>query len=1237
MSVRTDVVNLQVNIKGNQAQKDLGDLRKKAADIRFEMQNLKKGTQEYIDKGKELSAVTGKIDNLKKQIGLTSLTLKELRQEQTKLNALMSSTTPFSEEYKKYQEQLGNVNKRITEVKTGAQGFNAIFGQLGVSLKQFSLIAVAALGFEVLLKNLPQIIFANAKLSDQLADVQRVAGLTKGEVTDLYHQLQQIDTRTSTEGLLKIAVVAGKLGVAKNDILDFTKATDMLVVALGDELGDADQITTQLGKILNVFDGKVTGQNISELGNAIVDLANKGVASGAFIVDFTQRLSGLAKTSNLSLPSVIGFAAGLEETGARVESSSTAISKLINTIALDLPKAAKIAGATTQKEIDAFAKNFAEKPQEALLAYAAGLQKNKGSFAEIAASFKDAGEEGSRVVSVLATLGSKTDFFRQKIDDAAGSLTNTTEIENAFALKNSTLGAEMDKLGNRIKNAFTGGAIADFFRFLVKGINDIVTPTKTASDEFNKLNKEVQNLDKNISPLVKRYDELKAKTTLNKDEQIELKSIITQISAAIPSAVTQYDNLGNAIGISTKRVYDYIEAEKARLKVVNATAIDDYNAKLAEVNKNLEKQKTVVEQIAKTGTFRVASSASGGTGGASTFFRDATQAEIKEQQDKYKELVNEKLGYDTEIERLNGVAIQKQIDADKKAAEEAKKSGQGQKTQYQVDLGALQQQIDDYNAKLKSFQGTKKELSATLAARDQLQKQLDGLINKKTPEQRASDKKENSILKDQQKLKDDLIKIAQDLEVFNRSQYEKELTNANQKYDALQKLAHGNKDQLEDIERLRLKETLALQDKFLDDAFKHGDVKLDDYLSKTHDKFLKAVSTISPEQVKKIFDNLTEQLSDSAKKGLDNIKGSDQLDVDISSGKKRRDAILKQLDDERDIELSNTKLTEDEKAKIREKYRQRHASVIKDSFIADVDLIVQFAQGASQALNTVFQAEANIENARLARDKAVNDQKKANLDKQFKGRLISQAQYNNATAKLDADYDKKKRDIEVKQFKRNQKMQIAQALISGAQGALSVLAAVPGPIDILSLGAVRGIMLGITAAITAAEVAAIATQKVPEGRKGLIVNGPSHEDQGVDLVERKSGRRLANVEGGEPLLVLSRNTYKNNKGIVDQLIYNSMFRQGASIMPSFQKAYTPINAPQLVPIMKDGGIVNTHASVMQDDQGRMILLSMRNEIAELRNDMNGWNRDLQATVSLSDIKSKSSLLDAAKKASGIKQ
>ena len=475
MSVRTDTVNLVVNVNGSAAQNELNNLRKRAADLTFEMKNnLKKGTQEYIAAASELKKVNADMGTLKQSIGLAALSQKELNAEIKKLKALRSSVTPFSKEYKDLSTQLEAANKRLYDVKNNVQGLASVFSRVKDEVKQFGVLAASYLGFQFITTQFQNIIQGAGKLSDQLADLRSVAGLTADEATQLNSALGRIDTRTSTSGLRDIAIVAGKLGVAKDDIYGFTKAVDQLVVALGDELGNADEITTQLGKILNVFDGKVTGENITYLGNAIVDLANKGVATGGFIVDFTQRLSGIAKTANISLPALLGLGAGLEETGAKVESASTAISKLVNKIAVDIPAAAKIAGATSADEIAKFTDLFAKKPEEALLQYAAGLQKNKASFAEIASSFKDAGESGARVITTLATLGVKTDFFREKMKEAGGAIKDTGAITNAFALKNETLGATLDKLGKQFYAFVQSSGISTFLKGAVEDVSSFI-------------------------------------------------------------------------------------------------------------------------------------------------------------------------------------------------------------------------------------------------------------------------------------------------------------------------------------------------------------------------------------------------------------------------------------------------------------------------------------------------------------------------------------------------------------------------------------------------------------------------------------------------------------------------------------------------------------------------------------------------------------------------------------------
>ncbi|MBN8833744.1 MAG: phage tail tape measure protein [Sphingobacteriales bacterium 39-19] len=482
MSVKTDVINLQINVNSNQAQNHLNELRKKADSIRLSMDGLKKSTQEYKDKAKELAAVTSQMDELKRSIGLTALSQKELERELTKLQRLKGSVAPFSKEYKELASQIDKVNDRLYEVRNNVTGFSKIFSKVKDEVKQFGALAVAYLGFQFVSDQFKNIINGAGKTSDQLADLRRVSGLTADEVNKLNKSLSGLDTRTSTGSLRDIAIIAGKLGVAKNDVLGFTAAVDKLVVALGDELGDADQITTQLGKILNVFDGKVNGDNITKLGNAFVVMANAGVASGGYIADFTQRVAAVSKAANLGLGDVVGFAAGLEEMGLKAESSGTAFQKVLGDMANDLPKAARLAGAKTKEEIGAFINLFNNSPEQALVKFAEGLAKNKSGFAEMTASMKDAGEEGVRVITLLSTLGQNGDFFRNKLKMAGDSLKDNAAITEAFALKNENLGASLDKLGKEFNRFTNSPALKNFLIGAVDGIRNFIQALKSVPD-----------------------------------------------------------------------------------------------------------------------------------------------------------------------------------------------------------------------------------------------------------------------------------------------------------------------------------------------------------------------------------------------------------------------------------------------------------------------------------------------------------------------------------------------------------------------------------------------------------------------------------------------------------------------------------------------------------------------------------------------------------------------------------
>jgi TP901 family phage tail tape measure protein len=122
-----------------------------------------------------------------------------------------------------------------------------------------------------------------------------------------------------------------------------------------------------------------------------------------------------------------------------------------------------------------------------------------------------------------------------------------------------------------------------------------------------------------------------------------------------------------------------------------------------------------------------------------------------------------------------------------------------------------------------------------------------------------------------------------------------------------------------------------------------------------------------------------------------------------------------------------------------------------------LDISKQFSDAASQReLNDLNQSQ--------------NREQKA-LDEKLKNKLITEDQYNEEKKKLDAETAKKKYEIELDQFKKNQAFATAEAIIQGALAIAKVTAQT-------GVGAAFAVPLVI--ASTAAQLAMISEQAPPE-------------------------------------------------------------------------------------------------------------------------------------------------------------
>ncbi len=103
----------------------------------------------------------------------------------------------------------------------------------------------------------------------------------------------------------------------------------------------------------------------------------------------------------------------------------------------------------------------------------------------------------------------------------------------------------------------------------------------------------VVSLETKLPSLISRYEEVKAKTTLSKEEHEELNRTISSLANIVPGAITAFDEYGNAIAINTEKVHQFLEAEQNRLKYIHAETIqkaEDDIESAKQLKQKLEKE-----------------------------------------------------------------------------------------------------------------------------------------------------------------------------------------------------------------------------------------------------------------------------------------------------------------------------------------------------------------------------------------------------------------------------------------------------------------------------------------------------------------------------------------------------------------------------------------------------------------------------------------------------------------------
>jgi hypothetical protein len=215
--------------------------------------------------------------------------------------------------------------------------------------------------------------------------------------------------------------------------------------------------------------------------------------------------------------------------------------------------------------------------------------------------------------------------------------------------------------------------------------------------------------------------------------------------------------------------------------------------------------------------------------------------------------------------------------------------------------------------------------------------------------------------------------------------------------------------------------------------------------------------------------------------------------------------------------------------------REQQAQKEKDLNAAKRDAAIEIAKGGIDALLAFSQMETDRKTAEYEKDK---DNRLSALDAQFKKGLITEENYNKKKAIIEENAAKQIGAIKTEQAKKDKAAAMLQAAINTA---VAITAGMASPAIPPFPSAIAAGILG------ALQIALIAAKPLPTFARGGIANGPLHNQGGISLINSMTGSKVGEMEGGEPYLILSRNTYGNNKGVIDHLLYNSMYKNGAPI------------------------------------------------------------------------------------------
>ena len=481
-----------ITANGKGAESVLNVLKKHMKDLHDQMVQLEHDGNANTKEYRELQKTYKQLDQQTKQQTfeferydkvMRNLSGSSVRQLRQALKALKKEMELYSSD----DPNLDILRKKVKAVQDQINEATGAVKEHGNSWQDAlkGMVAFAA-GFEVLdtLKDkLQQVIEKTFEFGDAQANVKKVTGLNDKGIADLSNRLAKLDTRTTLTDLQNLAYEGGKLGIGQYGVQgleSYVRAANQIKVALGDDLGeDAMLPLAKMGEVMGLFNGTAESveKGILQIGSAINELTQSSSSSGSAIVDFGQRVQGMAAYLKLSTADMLALGSAADAAGLSMETSGTAFSMFLSALQKSpgaIEKALKIEDGTINQLVNS------GKTMDAILLILDKM-KEAGNMHNLEDAFKALGSEGARMVGVLATMSQKVDMVREHVDVSRTAFKEATSVTNEYNVQNETAAAIMERANNMWNNLFVNTEGVDNVKGMAQSWYDLSKAITTNS------------------------------------------------------------------------------------------------------------------------------------------------------------------------------------------------------------------------------------------------------------------------------------------------------------------------------------------------------------------------------------------------------------------------------------------------------------------------------------------------------------------------------------------------------------------------------------------------------------------------------------------------------------------------------------------------------------------------------------------------------------------------------------